>query len=1158
MVTRYNMKIKSCRRGSALLLAMVLTIILFIMGMSFVSTTQVERTIVSGVQERTSVDIGVEAIIAQIDRVLVEDLTGIYGDKEMILDADLENPDTNEYWDYPCHRLDPGTDLVWGTADDEYNNAITGTLDDPWLACLEPRMIDMDEDGMFNDDNVYGFAHITDLYVSNPSSSLANAFAQEIEDRDGDRVSFRNLRATIIDPDEPIFNESGGDKADADGDGVADSRWVVVPDITGPQGQTIYTAVRIIDNCAMINLNTAYRNPEDPDFGATSGSPQWDGTQLSHINLIDIMSKSGPLPERKTRFARLQDARLGFWKDKTIKRYYKGNLDFVDTDTYENDTKYESDVALRLLNPAIVTGGKIDIYFAPFDIQDELELRNRFFLSTSTRPSARCLFVWPETLYPGAPTGVFYPYDKGRNSKEYEANLENWYIKAASAWSSSNQGLGNYNKRHLVTTYSFDRAILPKSDTSAMPGSLQSAWEGSPSSWTYWNPANPRPGMRSFRSISINDMVDTSSVKNTHFDPPTTEQLAAAIYLGLPKSSVIKTKLPQFSDVGGGPTARRRLAGILAVNLKDYFDSDSKPTRLEVGVGATTTSKETFYGYESNGGNLYIGMIGIAQDSDDADPPNPNRRDLLIEIYNPGPGLAKLGDWELEIGPAASIGSNPSFPLSGYVPAGSSYFVTGRIVGEEEDPLYPSADATFTIELNPSDSIVLSNTSSGEKCHIDVIEDIGSFPLFTADRIEGYEKIRGVNYFSAGNNCDFPIWPKPDYGSWNWVLQTTPQGVAFKGRASVLTTATINIPVADNNMKNVGEIYNVLAVGMVEVSRGSGREFITMPEMWESIRTASEPEMKLTAAANITAGRLDPGDADFGNLLRYFTTFTPFNDGIDNDGNGKSDNPAKDEVDNDEDGDIDAADPDETDPKSEFLEKNELAVAGRININTAPWYVIAQLPWMADPIAKEKDMYKLAQAVVGYRDRLPVIPKIVDYSRVYDYSKWQEKPDATDSDEVDRNKTRKYGMGLGNSSSNNDVREDPGFANIGELVNVTHASGGTGTSSKQMDWYDIRRWGKNVDSSDVPINDNAIGSGNPGPFYNTDTVANDLWERDIFFQRVSNLATVRSDTFTAYILVRVGMSGPQKRMIAIFDRTNVFSSADKPKLVALNPVPDPR
>ncbi len=68
----------------------------------------------------------------------------------------------------------------------------------------------------------------------------------------------------------------------------------------------------------------------------------------------------------------------------------------------------------------------------------------------------------------------------------------------------------------------------------------------------------------------------------------------------------------------------------------------------------------------------------------------------------------------------------------------------------------------------------------------------------------------------------------------------------------------------------------------------------------------------------------------------------------------------------------------------------------------------------------------------------------------------------------------------------------------------------------------------------------------------------DFEERDWILSRVANIFTVRSDVFTAYILVRLGQDGPQKRMIAIFNRSNVLSPNDKPRLIALHPVPDPR
>jgi hypothetical protein len=73
-----------------------------------------------------------------------------------------------------------------------------------------------------------------------------------------------------------------------------------------------------------------------------------------------------------------------------------------------------------------------------------------------------------------------------------------------------------------------------------------------------------------------------------------------------------------------------------------------------------------------------------------------------------------------------------------------------------------------------------------------------------------------------------------------------------------------------------------------------------------------------------------------------------------------------------------------------------------------------------------------------------------------------------------------------------------------------------------------------------------------------DEAPDDFEERDVIFARISNLITVRSDVFTAYILVRIGTDGPQKRVIAILDRSNVYSGDGKVRVIAVHPVPDPR
>jgi hypothetical protein len=164
------------------------------------------------------------------------------------------------------------------------------------------------------------------------------------------------------------------------------------------------------------------------------------------------------------------------------------------------------------------------------------------------------------------------------------------------------------------------------------------------------------------------------------------------------------------------------------------------------------------------------------------------------------------------------------------------------------------------------------------------------------------------------------------------------------------------------------------------------------------------------------------------------------------------------------------------DPYDHYQPFPETKIKGRININTAPWYVLAQLPWVTNPddSLPYVNRVQLAQAIVNDRDT--------------------------------------YGA----------------FKSTGEIMRV----GGMG-------YYQ----GK------------AIPTGLLTP---TDCNGDAFEERDVIFDRISNLITVRSDVFTAYILIRIGPNGPQKRVIAIFDRSGVTPTSGKVKIVAIQSVPDPR
>jgi len=190
---------------------------------------------------------------------------------------------------------------------------------------------------------------------------------------------------------------------------------------------------------------------------------------------------------------------------------------------------------------------------------------------------------------------------------------------------------------------------------------------------------------------------------------------------------------------------------------------------------------------------------------------------------------------------------------------------------------------------------------------------------------------------------------------------------------------------------------------------------------------------------------------------------------------------------------------------------NERRVKGRININTAPWFVLAQLPW----VSQRKSGYNntdLAQAIAAYRDKLKTP---VDYSGITG---------------------RKSATGI------NNIREAPGFESIGELNFVI---GGL-DNNYRIDYYKLVL-------GDLAGFPDLTPGGSTG-----DGAKDDFEERDVIFSRISNLVTVRSDVFTAYILVRIGADGPQKRVMAILDRSNVYSGDGKVRIVALHPVPDPR
>jgi hypothetical protein len=1003
--------------GSALVLAVVLTSLLAMVGVLFVMSRRVDMIATSAIADHRDLNLAVDSVVAKINEELVRDVDFL----------------GEEYYDYPDHNLHPGLDLTGETADDVMiepgPDGELGTMDDLphfgfadniWLASLEPEMVDVGADlGAPGIDVGVGFRHITDLYgrlayLFQDSYDYA-AGVPEYRDDDGDRISFRKLRATIIGVGLPIAGQ--GDKADADGDGVADSRWVILPDMTSGKGWPIYAAIRIVDNGGMLNINTAWKfDPtEEPLL-----RERVNGNSLMQINLAEL-SLRGANGGLGVAAAKLQNLRVGV-----------------------------GDPLLYERNVVWSYNGPVGPY-SPFDVSDEIELRNRFLVNLGD------MDVRIENLWTNA---FMNPNRRSPVEADTSEEFKDW-VNRAQPYDYDTAVLSPiYSYRHLATTHNMDRIVRPDGG----------------------------------RMIDVNSPPDLT-------DPNFITSLQEAIFNAL---------IPD-------PNAALMSAQITA-NLIDYIDSDSQVKELDSGG-------VKYYGFERP--CVYISELAHKYSAEDA---NTTCDSYAIELHNPYPDDGAPVGWRVVVHavPERVVGEpNVIFDIdwSGtgsfhvierYTDTQCSFGACGGC-----DPCDPNCDPNEPNEPNdPNDP---NDANDGFGCNAGTTNKA----IFDANDIIELQRPVGADWVVA-DAVKVPAWlvlPVAGQRSYQrditrhkcirrlWAAATEPTatlgGLNTYPADPDVETEVIQAYPANKGFTNVGEIGMVFA----------------RPAYYRPLPGANPMKPEDSGAIGYTADAktadkvcVNLADPNFQQLTNYLTVFDPSGDLIDNDGDGL----------------VDRAD----------TSRPEWKIAGRINVNTAPWYVIAQLPWMTPEIA---------QAVVAYRDKTVAVAGVVDY---FEYP--------PDPPLVGRAK----GMwDLADPTPPIVVREEPGFASIAELANVTHDLAEKGAPTYYRDTYDIRALGRDLDPVDPNKEFDQVGF----PDLSTDSAtepdgaANDLEERDLILARISNLATVRSDVFTAYILVRIGTNGPQKRVIAILDRSDVYPDPAAPgrltgkvKVRALHPVPDPR
>jgi len=471
-----------------------------------------------------------------------------------------------------------------------------------------------------------------------------------------------------------------------------------------------------------------------------------------------------------------------------------------------------------------------------------------------------------------------------------------------------------------------------------------------------------------------------------------------------------------------------RLAAQLAVNIVDLRDAERSDPTAEVTV--LQVGLTTYYGFE-----VQPFISDIAFKISGTRPDTSTNNHFAIELYNPFDADIPLSSFRLEIrrqdgtvvgtinltNHAISDGSR--FVVTNNTAASNTFGISGIMStgGGKEDPALVLAEYEQVAGSDPQDP----NYELKERYDVYLIRTTSVANIFldkqqTKDEWFVWQNFKDVpQYYSRADN------------DWNVVYQNLESASNTLGNANGLTGERknynfYNFASAEERFASVGDIARTLTIGPTPV---------TETEDMIGMLLEDEPDEEFV--------RLDLRNPALANIFQYLTVIDP----------------AK------------HLDPNDYADYQSYL--NETRIKGRININTAPWFVIAQLPWMQESIA---------QAIVAYRDTV---------------------------------------AGAFEST-----------ASLMQVPEVGYYAYDPSYASVDLDGY-----------PDLTPRDGAVG---------------DFEERDVIFSRISNIATVRSDVFTAYILVRVGVDGPQKRVMAILDRSRVTSSGGKVRIIALHPVPDPR
>lgn len=413
------------RRGNAMIMAVALTSMLAIIGSSFVLMSRIDRQSVQSVDSSSVADAAAEHALTRIQRLLADAKVG--GDSFDDVNRDGRYTAGVDAFDPARHdtngngRYDPVI-LLSGKTADGLDRVPFDYPDNnhPWLTAIEP---DIGTGG-----NSYLWPHVSQI-LSTAQRSINAEFPLS---------SAHTIR-------------------DADGDGIVDTHFEALSGFAA-SGKVVQVGVRIIDNSGLANVNTslkrlAFSNNTAEAMANPARDGQWNsqGEFIHQFDLSRLLRRTGiddPVVEARS----VDQQRLHGQSLPALMGY---DLFSVLYDRY-----VIGDYGWFGRFPMIMAQG---LPLQPFSLLDELELRNRFTVNTSTQTlleAAMELSIGAYSLQD--PTGVsasqdvfrIIPYGKTDAIGNWFAQLtDNRTLMAGSA-AAQLQAVPRAEQRHLLTTYS--------------------------------------------------------------------------------------------------------------------------------------------------------------------------------------------------------------------------------------------------------------------------------------------------------------------------------------------------------------------------------------------------------------------------------------------------------------------------------------------------------------------------------------------------------------------------------------------------------------------------------------------------------------------------------------------------------------------------------